>query len=153
MRKAGAVGHAKAEHFVARITRRLGQLHRDPGIHGEHPAQRDCARHRPEGLPQTSLMDSPLEEAGSNYRSHRLGLIFRDGLATRPTNRLASLKRILTNDKGGITVRRARLAPAMISTPGHRASRRRQRGALPAWSYSVPGRPALASCGTPNCRI
>jgi hypothetical protein len=30
-------------------------------------------------------------------------------------------------------VRRARLAPAMISTPGHRASRRRQREALPAW--------------------
>jgi hypothetical protein len=40
----------------------------------------------------------------------------------------------LTIDKGRFTVRRARLAPAMISTPGHRASRRRQRGALPAWS-------------------
>ena len=37
-----------------------------------------------------------------------------------------------------------RLALAMISTPGHRASRRRQSGALPAWSYS--GRcPAMAS--------
>src|ERR1700732_1380056 len=31
-------------------------------------------------------------------------------------------------------MRRARLASAMISTPGQRASRRRQRGALPAWS-------------------
>src|SRR5215471_9846997 len=49
--------------------------------------------------------------------------------------------RILTIDKGRFTVRRARLAPAMISTPGHRASRRRQRGALPAWSrdaFSAP---------------
>ena len=36
-------------------------------------------------------------------------------------------------------MRRARLAPAMISTPGHRASRRRQRGALPAWSlFGLP---------------
>ena len=41
---------------------------------------------------------------------------------------------VLTIDKGRFTLRRARLAPAMISTPGHRASRRRQRGALPAWS-------------------
>ncbi len=61
----------------------------------------------------------------------------------------ASHKRILTNDRGRFTVRRARLAPAMISTPGHRASRRRQRGALPAWSLF--GRwqavPAMASCG------
>jgi len=40
----------------------------------------------------------------------------------------------LTIDKGRFTVRRARLAPAMISTPGHWASRRRQCGALPAWS-------------------
>jgi len=30
-------------------------------------------------------------------------------------------------------VLRARLAPAMISTPGQRVPRRRQRGALPAW--------------------
>jgi hypothetical protein len=42
--------------------------------------------------------------------------------------------RILTIDKRRFTVRRARLASAMISTPGQRASRRRQRGALPAWS-------------------
>ena len=33
-------------------------------------------------------------------------------------------------------MRRARLAPAMISTPGHRAARRRQREALPAWRES-----------------
>jgi len=39
----------------------------------------------------------------------------------------------LTTDNGRFTVGRARLAPAMISTPGHRASRRRQREALRAW--------------------
>src|SRR6516164_3493145 len=38
-----------------------------------------------------------------------------------------------TADNGRFTVGRARLAPAMISTTGHRASRRRQREALPAW--------------------
>jgi hypothetical protein len=42
--------------------------------------------------------------------------------------------RALTTDSGRFNVPRARLAPAMISTPGHWASRRRQRGALPAWS-------------------
>ena len=63
-----------------------------------------------------------------------------DSIFSRPprnpatTNRPGSQNRILTIDKGRSTVRRARLAPAMISTPGHRASRRRQRGALPAWS-------------------
>ena len=40
---------------------------------------------------------------------------------------------VLTTDNGRFTVGRARLAPAMISTPGHRASRRRQREALPVW--------------------
>ena len=50
------------------------------------------------------------------------------------TNRPGSQNGILTIDKGRFIVRLARLAPAMISTPGHRASRRRQRGALPAWS-------------------
>jgi hypothetical protein len=40
---------------------------------------------------------------------------------------------VLTTDNGRFTVGRARLAPAMISTPGHRASRRRQHEALPAW--------------------
>ena len=40
---------------------------------------------------------------------------------------------VLTTDNGRFTVGQARLAPAMISTPGHRASRRRQREALPAW--------------------
>jgi hypothetical protein len=42
--------------------------------------------------------------------------------------------RALTTNSGRFNVARARLAPAMISTPGHWASRRRQRGALPAWS-------------------
>src|SRR5256714_3499259 len=36
------------------------------------------------------------------------------------TNRPGSQNGILTIDKGRFTVRRARLAPAMISTPGHR---------------------------------
>jgi hypothetical protein len=54
--------------------------------------------------------------------------------ARDPTNRPGGPKPNFTIDTGRFTVRRARLAPAMISTPGHRASRRRQRGALPAWS-------------------
>ena len=45
--------------------------------------------------------------------------------------------RTLTTDPGRFNVPRARLAPAMISTPGHWASRRRQRGALPAWSLRI----------------
>jgi hypothetical protein len=45
--------------------------------------------------------------------------------------------RTLTTDPGRFNVPRARLAPAMISTPGHRASRRRQREALPAWSPRI----------------
>ena len=54
--------------------------------------------------------------------------------ASLPRTRAVARTRILTIDMGRFTVRRASLAPAMISTPGHRASRRRQRGALPAWS-------------------
>jgi hypothetical protein len=56
---------------------------------------------------------------------------------------------VLTIGKRRFTVRRARLAPAMISTPGHRASRRRQRGALPAWSLfgsSLPMPGDAVSC-------
>src|SRR5467141_5199437 len=53
-------------------------------------------------------------------------------------NRPGSPSWILTIDKGRFTVRRARLAPAMISTPGHRASRGRQRGAC------QPGREMLS---------
>jgi hypothetical protein len=45
--------------------------------------------------------------------------------------------RALTTNSGRFNVARARLAPAMISTPGHWASRRRQRGALPAWSLRI----------------
>jgi hypothetical protein len=55
-----------------------------------------------------------------------------EGVVTN--NRPGGPKPNFTIDTGRFTVRRARLAPAMISTPGHRASRRRQRGALPAWS-------------------
>jgi hypothetical protein len=63
-----------------------------------------------------------------------------DSIFSRPPRNPATRNRpvtrtgFLTIDTGRFTVRRARLAPAMISTPGHRASRRRQRGALPAWS-------------------
>jgi len=39
----GTVGDAEAEHLVTRIARRVGRLHRDPGVHGEYPAPRDCA--------------------------------------------------------------------------------------------------------------
>jgi hypothetical protein len=45
--------------------------------------------------------------------------------------------RTLTTDPGRFNVPRARLAPAMISTPGPRVSRRRQREALPAWSPRI----------------
>jgi hypothetical protein len=37
---------------------------------------------------------------------------------------------------GEVTVCRARLAPEMISTPGHRDLRRRQRRTLPVWLHS-----------------
>jgi hypothetical protein len=57
------------------------------------------------------------------------------------TNRPGGQNRILTIAKGRFTVRRARLAPAMISTPGHRASRRRQCGGLPAWSLFGSSQP------------
>src|ERR1700730_18927977 len=46
-----------------------------------------------------------------------------------------------TIGKRRFTVCRARLAPAMISTRGRRASRRRQRGALSAWSLFGSSRP------------
>jgi hypothetical protein len=51
---------------------------------------------------------------------------------------------VLTTDNGRFTVRRARLAPAMISTAGHRASRRRQREALPAWRDFLESRLELS---------
>ena len=43
----------------------------------------------------------------------------------------------MTIEPGRFNVPKARLAPAMISTPGHRASIRRQREALPAWSLRI----------------
>jgi hypothetical protein len=79
--------------------------------------------------------DSPLEGDGFEPSVPRGGQHF-----SRPPRNPATTRRplsrnwILTMDKGRFTVRRARLAPAMISTLGQRASRRRQRGALPAWS-------------------
>ena len=63
---------------------------------------------------------------------------FETALEPATIHRPDGQNRILTIDKGRFTLRRARLAPAMISTPGHRASRRRQRGVLPAWSLFGP---------------
>src|SRR6516162_3551859 len=86
--------------------------------------------------------DSPLEGTGFEPSVPAQGPAFFETAAELGDDELAaSQSRILTIDKGRFTVRRARLAPAMISTPGHQASRRRQRGALPAWSrdaFSVP---------------
>ena len=78
-------------------------------------------------------IDSPLEGDGFEPLLPPVGMPF-FGTPRNPatTNWPGCLNRILTIDKGGFTVRRARLAPEMISTPGHRASRRRQRGVLPA---------------------
>ena len=71
--------------------------------------------------------------------------------------RPGSRSRVLTTDNGKFTVRRARLAPAMISTPGHRASRRRQtlhsnpRSGLPREILTQP-RP-IARCTTSAVKI
>ena len=63
------------------------------------------------------------------------------------TNRPGSQNRVLTIDNGRFTVRRAGLAPAMISTPGHRASRRRQRGACqPGREMLSPRRAPIERC-------
>jgi hypothetical protein len=77
----------------------------------------------------------------SNPRSPRRDSIFETAPEPGDDNRPSRPNRVLTIDKGRFTVRRARLAPAMISTPGHWASRRRQCGALPAWSLFGSRRP------------
>jgi len=58
---------------------------------------------------------------------------------------------------GAAQLRRARLAPALISTPGHRVSRRRQRGPCQPGRYSCSSRPVRGDdvlrssiCGTPR---
>ena len=81
--------------------------------------------------------------AGSTGLVAATGLAVHSALAQgSPTPGMpGSQSRILRIDKGRFTVRRVRLAPEMISTPGHRASRRRQRGALSVWSqdaFSAP---------------
>jgi len=54
---------------------------------------------------------------------------------------------ILTMHRGEVYPDGARLAPVMISTPGHRVLRRRQRRAPPAWfsRWPVPSAAATAS--------
>ena len=69
-------------------------------------------------------------------RSFRRGMSFEEA-EIGPRKRRENQDRALTTDSGRFNVPRARLAPAMISTPGHRTSRRRQRGALPAWSLRI----------------
>jgi len=104
--------------------------------------QKAEARRRAELVLSGLILTPCWRELDSNPRSPRKGQHFLRPPRNRATMKLAgSQSRILTIDKGRFTVRRARLAPAMISTPGHRASRRRQRGALPAWSrdaFSAP---------------
>jgi len=58
------------------------------------------------------------------------------------TKRPGSPEPILTIDPCRFNVRSAKLAPAMISTPGHRTSKWRQRGVPPAWSLLTPSGPA-----------
>jgi len=53
------------------------------------------------------------------------------------TNHPGRENHIFTVDNYSFTVHRV-MAPEMMSTPGHRASRRRQRAALPAWSLFGP---------------
>ena len=77
----------------------------------------------------------------------------RDNIFSRSPRNLArrpgpvSQSRILTIDKGRFTVRPARLASAMISTPGHRASKMRQRGACqPGREMLSPRRAPIERC-------
>src|SRR5262249_50546970 len=86
--------------------------------------------------------DSPLEEDGFELVVPDLGetfLLYPFRAANWPV-----VTPVLTTDNGRFTVGRARLAPAMISTPGPRASLRRQREALPAWCKVIGG--AASSC-------
>ena len=87
---------------------------------------------RPEAKSRAELMVGGLSAGGNWIRT--LGprvraSIFETAAEPGDDEPAGSQSRILTIDKGRFTVRRARLAPAMISTPGHRASRRCQRGA------------------------
>jgi hypothetical protein len=87
-------------------------------------------------------IDSPVEGEGFEPPGPPVETAFsRPPRNPATTNRPGRPNRVLTIDKGRFTVRPARLAPAMISTPGHWASRRRQCGALPAWSLFGSSRP------------
>ena len=64
---------------------------------------------------------------------------------------------VLTTDNGRFTVGQARLAPVMISTPGHRASRRRQReacqpGVIGEQLQAARSNPAHNLLGSVQCR-
>ena len=88
---------------------------------------------------------SPLEEQDSNHRSPRKGPFFRDATGLATTNQPGSQSRILAIDKGRFTVRRARLAPAMISY-------QRRVSGLPEGANAgscQPGREMLSPCRTP----
>jgi hypothetical protein len=109
----------------------------DPCLrHGDKPAGRCAAPPGPFSLSHRSARrqptmikevrfapDSALEGDGFEPSVPRRGQHFsRPPRNPARTNWPESQNRILTMDKGRFIVRRARLAPAMISTPGHRAS-------------------------------
>jgi len=109
-----------------------GMLDREPDLHDEQRIRFRIGAH------DSSLERDGFELPVPGFKSH---LLRRSGAWSRKGP--GSHSRVLTTDNGRFTVRRARLAPAMISTPGHRASRRRQREALPAWRDFLESRLGL----------
>jgi hypothetical protein len=83
-------------------------------------------------------------ETNSNFRFRTSRELFLYALEPGPASRPGSQSRILTSDNAKVIVRRARLAPAMISTPGYRVSRRCQREAPPAWRDFLEKQPQAA---------
>ena len=83
-------------------------------------------------------------KTNSDFRFRTSREHFLYALEPGPASRPGSQSRILTTNNAKVIVRRARLAPAMISTPGHRISRRRQREAPPAWRDFLGKQPQAA---------
>jgi len=110
----------------------------------EQPAERHASGALVTRERNRKFADSPLE--GNGFELPVLGFrssIFYTAPETWSRKGPRSASRVLTTDNGRFTVHRARLAPAMISTPGHRASRWRQRGALSAWRDFLESRLGL----------
>src|SRR5215472_6944940 len=111
----------------------------------EQPAERHASGALVTRERNRKFADSPVE--GNGFELPVLGFrssIFYTAPETWSRKGPRSASRVLTTDNGRFTVHRARLAPAMISTPGHRASRRRQREALPAWRDFLGEQPEAA---------